>query len=499
MRAPLRRQKGHKVLQPDDAATRREAAIAQAPTNVDEHPGTGRVDVRHPFTGQVIGQVANCGPAEVDSACRIAAIAQERGLPQWQRARVLDALAVLLERDEQRVAGLITLESGKAIRDAHGEVNRAAETARFSAAVARTLAGEQVATEATPTGVGKLAITMRLPVGVVGAISPFNFPLNTVVHKVGPAIAAGCAIVLKPAHQTPLTALALRALLIEAGLPEDWLNVVTDDRTSAGPALVEHRVPKLITFTGSSQVGWGIAASAYRKKVALELGSNSPVLVAEDADIDGAAAKISKAAYSTSGQSCISVQRVIAHRAVHDQLNDALRKHADALRIGDPFDDATDVGPLITPDATARVKSWIDEAAAAGAVVVTGGDVIGESLRPTVVDQAPSGTKLREAEAFGPVLTVIPYESRDEAFALANETVYGLQAGLFTRDLNLALDAVSRLDFGGVLVNDVPTTRLDQQPYGGVGESGNTREGPAYTAREMTEMRYVSFQPGGAT
>lgn len=476
---------------------RREAAIATAPTNTDDHPDAGRVEVRHPFTDQVIGHVANCGKVEVDRACRAALAAQERGLAQWQRARVLDQLAVLMERDLERLAGLITLESGKAIRDARGEVSRAAETARFSAAVARTLAGEQVATEATPAGVGKLAIAVRLPIGVIGAISPFNFPLNTVIHKVGPAIAAGCAIVLKPAHQTPLTALALRTLLLEAGLPDDWLTVVTDDRTSAGPALVEHTVPKLITFTGSSQVGWGIAATAYRKKTALELGSNSPVLVAEDADIDMAAAKISKAAYSTSGQSCISVQRVIAHRAVHDQLNDALRKHADVLTVGDPFDDATDIGPLITRDATARVKSWIDEAAAAGAAVVAGGDVVDETLRPTVVDRAPIGTKLRDAEAFGPVLTVIPYEDRDEAFGLANETVYGLQAGLFTRDLNLALDAVSRLRFGGVLVNDVPTTRLDQQPYGGIAESGNTREGPSYTAHEMTEMRFISFQAGG--
>ncbi|MET0457182.1 MAG: aldehyde dehydrogenase family protein [Mycobacterium sp.] len=485
--------------QPDDAATLRAAAIAAAPTNVDTHPDAGQVEIRHPYDGRVVGRVAACGAAEVDAAARAAVTAQGRGLPQWQRARVLDGVAVLLERDQQRLAGLITLESGKAIKDARGEVLRAAETARFSAGVARSMSGEQVATEATPTGMGKLAIAVRLPVGVVAAISPFNFPLNTVMHKVGPAIAAGCAIVLKPAHQTPLTALALRALLIEAGLPEDWLSVVTDDRTSAGPALVDHAVPKLITFTGSSQVGWSIAAKAYRKRVALELGSNSPVIVAADADVEVAAEKISKAAYSTSGQSCISVQRVIAHRAVHDELLAALQKHADALTVGDPFDDATDVGPLIAPAATARVKSWIDEAAAAGATLVAGGELVGECLRPTVVDRAPLGTKLREAEAFGPVLTVIPYEGRDEAFALANETVYGLQAGVFTRDLDLALAAVTRLDFGGVLVNDIPTSRLDQQPYGGVGESGNTREGPAYAAREMTEVRFVSFQAGGTS
>ena len=220
------------------------------------------------------------------------------------------------------------------------------------------------------------------------------------------------------------------------------------------------------------------------------------MIVAGDADVDEAAARISKAAYSTSGQSCISVQRVIAHRSVHDELLTALRKYAEALVVGDPFDDATDIGPLIAPAATERVKSWIDEAAGAGASVVAGGEVVGECLRPTVIDQAPPGTQLRESEAFGPILTVLEYNEPTEAFALANETVYGLQAGVFTRDLDLALTAVSRLDFGGVLVNDVPTTRLDQQPYGGVGESGNTREGPSYTAREMTEVRFVSFQTG---
>jgi acyl-CoA reductase-like NAD-dependent aldehyde dehydrogenase len=479
-----------------EADALRDAAIATAPTNVGEYPNAPQVQIRHPYNGAVVGRVAVCGAVEVDAACRAAATAQERGLPQWQRARVLDTLAGLLERDTERLAALITLESGKAIRDARGEVGRAAETARFAAAVARTLAGEQVATDATPTGSGKLAIAVRLPIGVVAAISPFNFPLNTVMHKVGPAIAAGCAIVLKPAHQTPLTALALRELLLEAGLPADWLTVVTDDRTAAGPALVEHPIPKLITFTGSSRVGWGIAAKAFRKKVALELGSNSPVIVAPDADIDVAAAKITKAAYSTSGQSCISVQRVIAHRSVHDDLLVALGKSADALVVGDPFDGGTDIGPLIAATATDRVKDWIDEAAAAGASVVAGGELVGNCLRPTVVDQAPCGTKLRESEVFGPVLTVLPYQDPDDAFALANETVYGLQAGIFTGDLDLALAAVSRLDFGGVLVNDIPTTRLDQQPYGGVGESGNTREGPAYTAREMTEVRFVSFQPG---
>lgn len=476
------------------ADERRAQVRASLPSKLDRYPGTAPVDVHDPYTGEVVAQVAGCGPAEVDEACQTAAAALRRGLPQWERALVLDRLAVLLTEHAERVAGIITCENGKAIRDARTEVARATETVRFAAAQARTLTGDMVPAEATPTGEGKLALAVRLPVGVVGAITPFNFPLNTVVHKVAPAVAAGCPVVLKPAHQTPLTALVLHELIVEAGLPADWVTVVTDDGTTAGPTLVEHDVPRLITFTGSTTVGWGIARTAHRKRVALELGSNAPVIVAADADVPAAASRIVRAAYGTAGQSCISVQRALVHRSRHEELLRELGRRADELVVGDPFDDATEVGPLILPEATTRVREWIEEATEQGAELVAGGGLVGRCLRPTVVDQAPVGSRLRDAEAFGPVLTVVPFDTAEEAFALANETPFGLQAGIFTSDLDLALAAVHELDFGGVLVNDIPTTRLDQQPYGGVGDSGNTREGPASAVREMTEVRFVSFQ-----
>jgi len=457
-------------------------------------------DVINPYTGQVIAQVPDCGPNEVDAACRTAEAALQRGLPQYERARVLERAAELLGKHLDELARLITSESGKAVRDARGEIGRAAETLRFAATECRRLGGEVVPMEATPAGTGKLGVAMRLPVGVVAAITPFNFPLNTVAHKVAPAIAAGCPVVLKPAHQTPLTALRFVDLLREAGLPDDWVTVVTDSGATAGPALVEHPIPRVVTFTGSTRVGWAIAAKAFRKRVALELGSNAPVIVEPDADMAACAERIGRAAYSTAGQSCISVQRVVVHEAVHDELVSALAKVADSLVVGDPQDDRTDVGPLVTPDATERVHTWIRAAEKAGAWVVAGGVLDGACLRPTVVDQAPVGTDLRDSEAFGPVLTVAPYSTFDEAIAIANETPYGLQAGIFTNDLTTALTACRRLDFGGVLVNDVPTARVDQQPYGGVADSGNTREGPAHAIEVMTEIRFLSLQaaPGSA-
>ncbi len=462
--------------------------------------GTATIAVRDPYRGEVIGEVPCCGPAEVDAACQAAAAALAAGdFPAHARAQVLDRAAVLLGERAEELSALITAETGKAIRYARAEVTRAAETFRFAAAEARTLGGEVVPTEATPAGVGRLGLALRLPVGVVAAITPFNFPLNTVAHKVAPAIAAGCPVVLKPAPQTPLTALRLAALLTEAGLPESWLNVVTDSEAEAGAPLVTHPVPAMVTFTGSPEVGWGIAAAASRKKVALELGSNAPVIVEPGVPLAEVAAKIAEGAYAVAGQACIAVQRVLAHRSVHDELRDLLAAAADRLVVGDPTDDRTDVGPLISGTATGRVLSWVEEARAGGAQVVAGGTLVDRCVRPTVVDRPAPGSKLRTSEVFGPVLAVIPYDTFDEAVAIANETRYGLQAGVFTPDVTTALRAARELNFGGVIVNDVPTVRLDQQPYGGIGDSGNTREGPAAAVAAMTEVRYVSLQglPGG--
>ena len=455
------------------------------------------IQIRSPYSGEVVGEVPLCGPAEVDAACQTAAAALARDdFPQAARAVVLDSAALVLTEHQAELAGIITGESGKAIKDARTEVLRAAETFRFAAAEARKLTGEMVPLEATANGAGKLGLAMRVPIGVVGAITPFNFPLNTVAHKVAPAIAAGCPVVLKPAPQTPLTSVRLVELLVEkCGLPADWITVVTDTGSEAGAALVEHPVPKMLTFTGSPAVGWSIAAKAPRKHVALELDSNAPVLVEPDVALGPVAERIVKAATGTAGQSCISVQRVLVHRHVHDELVELLAKAAEALVVGDPADERTDVGPLITDAATERVMSFIEEAREGGARIATGGELTGACVLPTVVDEPPAGSQIRLREIFGPVLAVIAYDDFDQAIEIANETPFGLQAGLFTNDLSKALRAVKALEFGGVLVNEIPTFRADQQPYGGVGDSGNTREGPATAVLAMTEIRFVSFQP----
>ncbi|HEX6417720.1 MAG TPA: aldehyde dehydrogenase family protein, partial [Acidimicrobiales bacterium] len=334
------------------------------------------------------------------------------------------------------------------------------------------------------------------PIGVVGAISPFNFPLNLVAHKVAPAIAAGCPVVLKPASQTPLSALTLAEVLLdECGLPPGWLSVVTGSGRDVGDPLVDHEGVAMITFTGSPDVGWSIRARAPRKKVSLELGNNTPVIIEGDGDWRTAAAKIKVAGFSHAGQSCISTQRILAHRSIHDDFVAALVDEVSTLVVGPPLDEATDVSSLISAGDTERVEGWVREAVAAGAKVATGGDVDGGVMRPTVLTGTTPDMKVCAVEVFGPVVAVAAYDDLDDAIALANDTRFGLQAGIFTARLDSALAAARRLDFGGVVVNEVPTWRADQQPYGGVRDSGNTREGPHYAVREMTEPRLVALQP----
>jgi acyl-CoA reductase-like NAD-dependent aldehyde dehydrogenase len=345
--------------------------------------------------------------------------------------------------------------------------------------------------DAAQAGEGKLAFTLREPIGVVGAISPFNFPLNLVAHKIAPALAAGCAVVLKPAGQTPLSALTLAELEDEAGLPAGWLNVLVGPASEIGDVLVEDERVKAITFTGSSEVGWGIRKRAARKKVLLELGNATPVIVHDDADVAEAATKLAAHAFSFAGQSCISVQRIYVQKRVYDQFVAGFLPKVEELVVGDPADAETDVGPVIDEGARERILSWIDEARDAGAEVLAGGDLDGDLIKPTVIANAAPDLKVCREEVFGPVCVVNQYESLDEAIALANGTRYGLQAGIFTTDIRAALRAARSLEFGGVTVNEAPTFRSDQMPYGGVKDSGNTREGPAYSVRELTEQRVV--------
>jgi acyl-CoA reductase-like NAD-dependent aldehyde dehydrogenase len=470
--------------------------MTQHPARIDgEHVTTdASMQIRAPFDDRLIGEVPRCSPEDVDRAVAAARrTMREEPLPAWRRAEILDRAAELIADEEvfEDLARTIALEAAKPITTARAEVSRCISTFRFSAAACRSLAGEVLPLDASQAGEGRLGFTLRVPVGVVGAITPFNFPLNLVAHKIAPAIAAGCAVVLKPAGQTPFSGIKLAELLLDrCGLPAGYLHVVTGSGREVGAALVEHDDVAMITFTGSPEVGWGIRAEAPRKKVSLELGNNAPVIIQPDGDWRTAATKIAAAGTAHAGQSCISVQRVLVHEDIAEDFTAALAAAVDALVVGDPLDDATQVSALIDRENRDRVKSWIDDAVGDGARVVAGGEVGGDGvLKPTVLVDVEPDMKVCSQEVFGPVLGVQTYTDVEEAFALANDTRYGLHAGIFTADLAVAKRAIEVLDFGGVIVNDVPTWRADQMPYGGLRDSGNTREGPAYAVEEMTEIR----------
>jgi acyl-CoA reductase-like NAD-dependent aldehyde dehydrogenase len=449
------------------------------------------LEVRSPFSGEVVGRVAKAGADETKHAIDAAEAAMREPLPAHKRAEILVRVAMGLGRRHDEVARLISDEAGKPMKAARVEAKRAMSTYTFAAVEARKLAGEMVPMDAAQAGEGKLAFTLRRPIGVVGAISPFNFPLNLVAHKLAPALAAGCAVVLKPASQTPLSALLLAELEEEAGLPPGWLNVVAGSASEIGNVLVEDERVKAITFTGSGGVGWGLKERAPKKKVNLELGNATPVVIAADADIEAAAAAMAANAFSFAGQSCISVQRIYVERPAYDAFLERFLPRVDALVVGDPADEETDVGPVIDEGAKERILEWIEEARNGGAEVLAGGEEQDGLIRPTVIAKAAPELKVSCDEVFGPVVTVNAVDSLEQAIELANGTRYGLQAGIFTSALETALRAAQELDFGGVTVNEAPTFRTDQMPYGGVKDSGNTREGPHYAVRELTEEHLV--------
>jgi acyl-CoA reductase-like NAD-dependent aldehyde dehydrogenase len=448
-------------------------------------------EVRSPYSGDLVGRIAAGGAAEARRALDAAEEAMREPLPAHERARILDRTARLLEERQDEAARLISAEAGKPMKAARVEAARAVSTYTFAAVEARKLAGDVVPMDASPAGTGKLALTLRLPIGIVGAISPFNFPLNLVAHKIAPALAAGCAVVLKPASATPLSALFLAELEAEAGLPAGWLNVVAGSASRIGDALVEDERVKLITFTGSGAVGWGIAERAHRKRVKLELGNATPAIVCADAP-EGTAAKLAANAFSFAGQSCISVQRIFVLAEAWDAFVAEFVPAVEGLVVGDPGDEATDVGPVISDGERTRILEWIAESKGD---VLTGGDTNEHGLiRPTVIANPATDDKVQCEEVFGPLVTLTRTSTVDEAIELANATRYGLQAAIFSADIRTCLDAATRLEFGGVTVNEAPTFRADQMPYGGVKASGNTKEGPAWAVREMTEERLVVVQ-----
>lgn len=446
--------------------------------------------VVNPYSGETIATVAVGGPADVD-----AAVAAARGHlsahPASARAEVLERAARLVAERAETFARTICLEAGKPLKQARAETARCIDTLTFSAVQARTLTGEMVPMGASGAGAGKLGMILREPIGVVGAISPFNFPLNLVAHKVAPAIAAGCPVVLKPASATPLSALLLARALSDAGLPAGFLSVVIGGGGTVGDALVDHPDVPMISFTGSPPVGWEIRRRQPRKEVALELGNSTPVIVEADADLERAAAKLAASGFTHAGQSCISVQRVYVQAAALDRFRELFVAAVEELVVGDPMDEATDTGPLIDAGNRDRVVEWIDEALRGGARALTGGEVREGLLQPTVLEGIDPAMKVSCEEVFGPVVGLAGYSTIDEAIDLANGSPFGLQAGIFTSRVDAALGWAGRLHFGGVLINETPTFRADQMPYGGVKESGNTREGPRYTVEHMTERKLV--------
>jgi len=451
-------------------------------------------EIRSPYSGDVVGRAKVASAEDARRAIDAAERAMLSPLPAHERAAILERVSAAIAERGDELAGMICAEAGKPIKAARVEAARAVETYRAAADVARTLTGETVPLDASPAGDGKLGFTLRLPIGIVGAITPFNFPLNLVAHKLAPALAAGSAVVLKPAPGTPLTALLLAELTAAAGLPEGWLSVLHGPAAEIGEVLVEDERVKALTFTGSGPVGWSLRARAPHKRVLLELGNSTPLIVAADADLEAAAAAAARTAFAYSGQACISLQRIYVQRDVYEAFIDLFLPKVAALVVGDPADEATDVGPVIDTRSRDRILDWIERS---GGEVLTGGALTPDGLiPPTVVANPHRQSELSCAEAFGPVCTLQPYETEDEVFEAANATPYGLQAGIFTRDLALALRAARRLEFGGVTVNEAPSWRVDHMPYGGIKESGNTREGPRAAVRELTEERLIVIDLG---
>ena len=452
---------------------------------------TSELEVRSPYSGDVVGTVPKEGAEEARAALDAAAAALREPLPAYERARILERTAQLLEERQEEAARIICSEAGKPLKTARVEAQRAVSTFTFAAVEARKLAGEVVPMDASPAGAGKLAFTLRLPIGIVGAISPFNFPLNLVAHKVAPALAAGCPVVLKPASATPLSARFLAGLEEQAGLPAGWLTVVTGSASEIGDVLVDDERVKLITFTGSGDVGWRIAERAHRKRVKLELGNATPAIVCGDAPPD-TAAKLAANAFSFAGQSCISVQRIFVMDDAWDDFVAEFVPKVEALKVGDPADESTDVGPVISGHDRDRILEWVRESRGE---VLAGGDTDAVGLiRPTVIANPAADDRVQCEEVFGPVVTLTRTSSLDDAIERANATRYGLQAAIFSSDIRTCLEASRRLEFGGVTVNEAPTFRADQMPYGGVKASGNTKEGPAWAVHEMTEERLVVLQ-----
>ena len=454
-----------------------------------------RQAVELPYDGSTVGEIFRGTKEHVDDAVQAASAAFPvmREMSREDRAAILRRAHQKLRDSLETFAQLISAESGKPIKEARMEADRASWTLLFSAEEAHRLAGEVVPLDAHPGGRGRWAMTIREPLGVIAAITPFNFPLNLAMHKIGPALAAGNTLVHKPATTTPLSALALVQLFEECGLPKGALNVVTGSGGEIGDALVFHPGVAMVTFTGSPEVGVRMRNLAGMKRVTLELGSNSTVMIEPDADLNAAVPRCVSGAFAHSGQVCISVQHILVHDAVRAEFTERFLAATDKLVMGHPSDPATDISSLISVPEAERVESWIAEASRAGARLLTGGARTRASITPAVLDEVPESVQLSCREVFGPAVAINGYEKLDDAIGRVNRSDYGLQAGIYTRDLERAFAAARRTHVGGFMINEVPQYRVDNMPYGGVKMSGTGREGPRYAIEEMTEPKLITW------
>ena len=448
--------------------------------------------VRAPFGGRELARIQRPSAEEVEEAVQRAFVVFEktRSLPTFTRVAILRRIAVELERRRDELARTIAAEAGKPLKAARTEAERAAATFSAAAAALESQRGDMLPLDVNAASLGRWGVVKRVPLGPVLAITPFNFPLNLSSHKVAPAIAVGAPVVQKPASQTPLSALALREIVLAAGWPADAYAVLPIAGAAAEGLVTDRRLP-VVSFTGSGAVGWRLKALVPKKRFALELGGNAAVVVHSDADLDDAARRTVSGAFSYAGQSCISVQRALVHRPALEAFRGKLLLATAQLVVGDPLDERTDVGPMIAPEEATRVEAWFAEAVAEGATVLTGGTRVGTCVAPTILANTTPSMKVEALEVFAPVVSLVAYDDWDEALRRVNDSKYGLQAGIFTQDLARIQRAFDVLEVGAVLVNDVPTWRADRMPYGGVKESGSGREGPAYAMEEFTEPRLL--------
>ena len=455
-------------------------------------------EVRFPYNGEVIASVCQAAEADIEDAIQaaVAGFEKTRRMPSHERSGILYNLLDQMERRAGDFVEAMILEGGKTRGVAKGEFGRAKETIRVSAEEAKRIGGEIIPIDWTKAGEQRMGFVRRLPLGPVAGIVPFNYPLNLACHKLGPAIASGNSFILKPASATPLSALLLAEALLEAGYPPEALSVIVCRGSEAERLVSDERIA-FMSFTGSSDVGWHLKSISGRKRVGLELGGNAAAIVHEDANLEYAAGRIVLGGFTNAGQNCISVQRVLLHRPIYEQTLKMLIEKTAALKVGDPREEDTDVGPMIDGQAAEKAHAWVREAVDAGAKIALGGERQGTMFQPTILTDTKPEMQVDCHEIFAPVITVSAYDDFDEAIKRANNTDFGLQSGVFTQNINRVMQAFESVEVGGLQLNDVSTFRVDQMPYGGVKGSGIGREGPRYAIEEMTEMKLMVLNLAG--